>query len=547
MPVITTGITKDKNKAATVALILPLAPDRLYLVPMPVAIFYPMSLLLSVDNAQCRIGRHSMLRIDHFAIESGQHWCIFGPNGAGKSLLANLLAGMRVESGNYVKYAQNFDVALDLHIVSFEEQQRLWQRDNRLDISDFSASAQDQGTLVEELIRGVRTQAEQDNTLLLDLQQKLGLQALFSKGIRFLSSGQTRKVLIARALYASRGEAPQLLILDDPLESIDRDSREQISQCLKQHMTDGFCSLLLCRRQQDILPGVSHLALMDRVGDELRIVEQGLLGEIATGGGFARIVHRLPAMPDSLPPAPEGRRANSQSTEPLIRLENVTASYGEFAVLRDIRWTMTADHHVLIEGPNGCGKSTLLSLIDGENHKGYGQDVFLFGKRKGSGETVWDIKARFGIVSNELHNRYIKGWHVLDVVVSGFFDSVGLYDDSGAGERELAKQWLNTLGIEDLQQHYYHEISFGQQRMVLLARAMVKHPEILILDEPCVGLDDYHRRLILQTLDLIANKTDTNIIYVSHVQDEKPDCINQKLSFVESEAGGFTLEQSALH
>ena len=116
-----------------------------------------MSLLLSVDNAQCRIGPHSMLKIEHFAIEKGQHWCIFGPNGAGKSLLANLLAGMRIESGNYVTYGQNFDVALDLHIVSFEEQQRLWQRDNRLDISDFSASAQDQGTLVEDLIRGVRT------------------------------------------------------------------------------------------------------------------------------------------------------------------------------------------------------------------------------------------------------------------------------------------------------------------------------------------------------------------------------------------------------
>lgn len=514
--------------------------------PVPVATSTPMSLLISVDNAQCRIARHSMLKIKHFSIEDGQHWCIFGPNGAGKSLLANLLAGKRIESGKYVKYEQNFDVAHDLHIVSFEEQQRLWQRDNRLDISEFSDSVQDQGTLVEELIRAVRSQAEQDDDLLQDLQRKLDLQALFGKGIRFLSSGQIRKVLIARALYAHRSGVPQLVILDDPLESIDRDSRQRITQCLEQSMTDSFCSLQLCRRQQDILPGVTHLALMDRVGDELKIVEQGLLADVSTGDGFTSLVDRSPVIANCLPAKPSGRPERSASTEPLIRLQNVTASYGELAVLRNIKWTMEPSHHVLIEGPNGCGKSTLLSLIDGENHKGYGQDVFLFGRRKGSGETVWDIKARFGIVSNELHNKYVKGWRVLDVVVSGFFDSVGLYDDSGAGEIELARQWLKALGIEELQQHYYHEISFGQQRMALLARAMVKHPEILILDEPCVGLDDYHRKLILQTLDLIASESDTRIIYVSHVEDEKPDCINQKLSFVESEAGGFTLEQSTV-
>lgn len=506
----------------------------------------PMSLLLSVDNAQCRIGRHSMLKIDHFAIQDGQHWCIFGPNGAGKSLLANLLAGRRIESGKYVNYEQNFDVTRDLHIVSFEEQQRLWQRDNRLDISEYSDSAQDQGTLVEELIRAVRTQAEQDDDLLQDLQRKLDLEALFGKGIRFLSTGQIRKVLIVRALYARRSGVPQLLILDDPLESIDKDSRQRITQCLQQSMTDDFCSLQLCRRPQDILPGVTHLAVMERIGDELKIIEQGPLAEISAGNGFAKIVNNTPLIANCLPAKPGDRPENKTSTEPLIRLQNVTASYGDIAVLRDIQWIMQPHHHVLIEGPNGCGKSTLLSLIDGENHKGYGQDVFLFGRRKGSGETVWDIKARFGIVSNELHNKYVKGWRVLDVVVSGFFDSVGLYDDSGAGEIDLAKQWLNTLGIEELQQHYYHEISFGQQRMVLLARAMVKHPEILILDEPCVGLDDYHRKLILQTLDLIASKSDTRIIYVSHVEGEKPDCINQKLSFVESEAGGFTLEQSTM-
>jgi len=119
---------------------------------------------------------------------------------------------------------------------------------------------------------------------------------------------------------------------------------------------------------------------------------------------------------------------------------------------------------------------------------------------------------------------------------------VGLYDDSGSSESSAALSWLSALGVEQLAAHYYHELSFGQQRLVLLARAMVKHPAILILDEPCVGLDDYHRQLILQTLDAIAQQTDTKLIYVSHVVEEKPKCINQHIGFIASAAGGYTIQ-----
>lgn len=161
----------------------------------------------------------------------------------------------------------------------------------------------------------------------------------------------------------------------------------------------------------------------------------------------------------------------------------------------------------------------------------YGQAVYLFGTRRGSGETVWDVKARFGVVSNEMHNRYVKGWRVLEVVISGFFDSVGLYDDSGASERGCALAWLEALNIDALATQYYDSISFGQQRLVLLARAMVKHPNVLILDEPCVGLDDSHRELILALVDLIAATTSTHILYVSHTQGEQPRCINQRIRF----------------
>jgi molybdate transport system ATP-binding protein len=350
-------------------------------------------------------------------------------------------------------------------------------------------------------------------------------------------------VLIARSLYAYRDDSPQLIILDDPLESIDRDSREQITSTIEKTMSAHFSSLQLCRRAQDILPGVSHMAVMQRCGAAMQISRQGLLAEVLQTSEFADVVALGIQEAANLDALLTHEISVSKLREELIRLEDVQASYGDSKVLVDVNWVMTSRDHVVIEGPNGCGKSTLLSLIDGENHKGYGQQVFLFGRLKGSGETVWETKKHFGIVSNELHNKYSKGWRVLDVVVSGFFDSVGLYDDSGTAQVDLAKRWIAALGLAQWEKQYYHEISFGQQRLVLLARAMIKKPRILILDEPCVGLDDYHRQLILSVLDTIAERSLTNILYVTHVADEQPSCINQVLRFKQQNGGGFSVEQ----
>jgi len=503
-------------------------------------------MLLRIDQARCRINRHDALVVDRFELESGQHWCVFGPNGAGKSLLAALIMGRRLESGGHVRYRDGFDPVRDILLVSFEEQQRLWRRDERLDISEFSGDAQDQGTTVSKLIRAPLPAVEQDQSLFAALAAELDLAELLDQGIRFLSSGQMRRALIARALYGQHSPRAKLLIFDEPLEAVDRDSRAGIQATIARHLGPDCASLHLCRRERDRFPGATHLLVMDA----LRARQQGAMGPAAWGEATRSIRRHRGEVPRSLPTPPGPAPADSGSVSnpgrgseaKLIELRGVNAGYGELRVLRDVRWTMGARDHVLIEGPNGCGKSTLLSLIDGENHKGYGQEVYLFGRRKGGGETVWEIKRRFGVVSNELHNRYIKGWKVLDVVVSGFFDSVGLYDDSGAGERDHAAAWLETLGVAHLAHRHYHQISFGQQRLALLARAMVKQPAILILDEPCVGLDDRHRDFILAMLDVIAEQTPTRLIYVSHVPDEKPTCINRHLRFVADGEGGYRLE-----
>tara|TARA_B100001057_G_scaffold123076_1_gene121916 strand:+ start:5264 stop:6778 length:1515 start_codon:yes stop_codon:yes gene_type:complete len=484
--------------------------------------------LLRVDQANCRINRRAQLRVTHFSLRQGEHWCLFGGNGTGKTLLANLIAGKRIESGSYVTYREEMDPGRDIVMVSFEEQQRLWQRDNRLDMSEYSDRAEDIGTTVSKLLlSGLTADADLPNAYQ-SVVEHLDLGMFLDKGIRFLSSGQIRRALIGRALIAAVGDTRKLVVFDDPLESIDKGSRQRIIECFEALRVSGFSSLLLCRRQRDILPGTTHLALLEN----MELTRQGRLADVLASQYFQERVTQVPRMPDRLPVAERSVASAPASSTVIIDLEDIHASYGDKRVLESVNWRMTNSHHTLIEGPNGCGKSTLLNLVCGENHMAYGQKVHLFGKQRGSGETVWEIKSRFGLVSNELHNKYVKGWKALDVVVSGLYDSVGLYDDSLASDCAVAKQWLDCLGLADFEACYYHELSFGQQRLVLLARAMVKSPAVLILDEPCVGLDDYHRQLILGILDLIASQTRTRLIFVSHLSEEWPACINQKLEFV---------------
>jgi len=492
--------------------------------------------LVVVANARVPINRRKVLNIHDFSIRPGEHWCVLGGNGAGKSSLAKLIRGELLRGRQYVEYAQSFDSASDLDTVSFEEQQRLWSLDNRHDISEFNAEAKDQGTTVASLISPPANPGILQQRDVMEMLSMLELDKLLARGIRFLSSGQIRKAMIARALLNKQADRNRLLVLDDPLEAIDRQAQPLIRTLLQQWMDPRDATLLLSRRESEVLAGITHLAIME----DLEIIEQGQLDQVRTTDAFHRIANPQVRLIVDIPQQANESKSPGEG-QPPIRLHKVSAGYGDTPVLDQVTWLMDVNHHTLIEGPNGCGKSTLLSLIDGENHKAYGQEVTLFGVRRGSGESVWDIKSHFGVVSNEIHNKYVKGWRVLDVVVSGFYDSVGLYDDSGASQIEIAQQWLSCFSMEHLAREYFHEISFGQQRLILLARAMVKQPDVLILDEPCVGLDDYYRRLVLEFVDRIADQTPTQVIYVSHNEGEEPRCINQRLRFEPSPAGGHRL------
>jgi molybdate transport system ATP-binding protein len=230
----------------------------------------------------------------------------------------------------------------------------------------------------------------------------------------------------------------------------------------------------------------------------------------------------------------------------LVSMEDVRVQYGHTTILDGLSWTMKSGENWVILGPNGCGKTTLLNLVTGDNPQAYANKIFLFGRRRGSGESIWDLKRRTGFVSSEFQIRYRKPISAFEVVLSGFFDSVGLYRDFTTEQKEIAEQWLEILGIADKSDRIFNQLSHGEQRMVLLARSMVKMPPILILDEPCQGLDRINRGRILEAIDVIGGHSQTNILYVTHYPDEIPASMTCMLQFEKRPDGGYKISQQRM-
>jgi molybdate transport system ATP-binding protein len=461
--------------------------------------------LVSLHNIRCNLDRGHSFQHLNWQLQTAQQWAVLGRNGSGKTALARLLGRQIAIASGELCYADDFNPSRDIAYVSFELQQNLCQRDQHLDMSELSESAFDAGTTAYNAILQHRAEPENFGQLCHDY----GLDSLLQTGIRYLSSGEMRKVLILRAL-------------------------------LEQAMKDGQQTLLLTRRKQDVLGPVSHILLMD----QLDIVAAGPRDEIIASRAWRDIFPPPLPLPASLP-APDPARTVfiPEPDQALIEAHNLCASFQGKPVLQNIDFCLGYGEHIAISGPNSCGKSTLLNLVSGENHKAYGQDIKLFGRQRGSGETLWQVKSRFGVVSNAIQARYIRGWNTLEVVISGFYDSIGLYQDYAANERKAALDWLDALQVADTATQRFHTLSYGQQRMALLARAMVTYQPILILDEACTGLDDYNREWVLRMVDHIAAYSNTQLIYVSHLSDEIPSCINRELVFQARDDGSYRLEQ----
>ncbi len=318
--------------------------------------------------------------------------------------------------------------------------------------------------------------------------------------LRTFSSGERKKALL-RYLLKDR---PDFLILDDPFDNLDREFQE------------AFRIELM-----ELSGSVILIQLLSRPADRLEVAQQSafLEGEHLTGfpdydpaevgSPERKLSGTIPAAPEQDIPIPRE----------LVRFSNVSVRYGDTPILNEISWIIRRGEFWELRGPNGSGKTTLITMITGDNPKAYGQDMALFGIPKGSGESVWEIKERIGYFTPAMTDRFSGQHTVSNMLISGLTDSVGLYVRPGDAQRQLAAQWLRLLGMESLGQTYFRDLTAGQQRLVLCARAMIKHPPLLILDEPTAGLDQQAALLVVALIRKMAGESRTAIIFVSHRQE----------------------------
>ena len=219
----------------------------------------------------------------------------------------------------------------------------------------------------------------------------------------------------------------------------------------------------------------------------------------------------------------------------IISMENVSIRYGEKQVLNNVNWTVLPGERWALLGPNGAGKSTLLSLINGDNPQAYANQIVLFDRKRGSGESIWDIKKKIGFVSPELHQYFPAESSCLQVIESGFYDTLGLFRPSNPEKAALALRWMTVLKIEGHARKPLKQVTASTQRLCLLARALVKNPPLLIFDEPCQGLDEQQQRYFKYLLETICSISNTTLIYVTHYQHEIPNVVTQVLRLEEGE------------
>lgn len=435
-----------------------------------------------------------------------QTWAVIGPNGSGKSLIANLIVSRILPTKGEVIYGDRVDPAVDLAYVSFALQKDLIKNDERNDQTDILDGELDPGTLCRDIILDLEDPSDEYNQLV----KLFECERILNSGLRFLSTGETRKALIIRALL----KKPKLLILDEPFEGLDHQSRENLKTILGQCIIDGCSIMMIVNRKEDILKEISHVLLLK----ECSILLEGKKNEVLESKEIDQIYSTMGTQKESL--LIEKPKAQV-SKKTLISMKKVNVQYGETVVLQSLDWQVVSGEHWQVTGVNGSGKSTLISLISGDNPKAYSQNIELFGVKKGSGESVWELKKKIGLISSSFQLAYRESMTCLNVVISGFYDSVGIYKHIGVIETEAAIKWLKNLQIMHLAKKDFSDLSYGEQRMVLIARTMIKEPPLLLLDEPCQGLDAMHAKEVLNAIDLIADYSNTTIIYISHLPEHK--------------------------
>ena len=484
------------------------------------------------------VTRHPVWRMAepvNMEILPGEQIAICGDNAAGKSRLVEIITGHYPLLRNEVHYAfdntgaeagtptQKRLISEQVRFISFRdsygEQDGTYYYQQRWNQHDIDENTPTAGSLLEsvpEFLPGLRQR----------LYDMFALHPVLDKYIITLSSGELRKFQLTRTLLS----APRVLILDNPFIGLDAKTRDLLKELLERlTKTIELTVILILSKYDDVPEFVTHVIPVQGMNVMPKQSRQEFMNSLPHTGDalphhLSRWIAGLPHKDiSSIPFYP-------QHGGEILNLSNVSIRYGNRTILKDLDWTVCEGERWALQGENGAGKSTLLSLVCADNPQSYSCNISLFGHKRGSGESIWQIKRHIGYVSPEMHRAYLRDLPAIDIVASGLSDSVGLYCRPRPEQKEICRQWMEVFGIADIQEKTFLHLSSGEQRLCLLARAFVKDPELLVLDEPLHGLDLKNRQRVREIIQTFCQRPHKTLIMVTHYKEELPECMTHSLT-----------------
>lgn len=485
-----------------------------------------MQPLIEIEQGVVRMPEWRMAQPVDFVLAEGENIAIVGDNGSGKSMFVDIITGCHPLLGDQPRY--NFGtgaghyVSDNIKLITFADSYGenndstyyLQQRWNQCEIDKETPT-------VAQALENACPQSGRDATWQDRLYKMFDIERLLDKYIILLSSGELRKLQMAKALLSR----PRVLIIDNPFIGLDAEAREQLRGLLAQLCAERALQIILVLSQRGDIPDfISHVVEVKgmTVGKKMPREEFCASQDAVLANCFGEVREKVASLPADT--------GNRPLPDEIVNMKGVSIKYGDRTILDRLDWTVRNGEKWTVTGRNGSGKSTLMSLVCADNPQSYACDISLFGKRRGSGESIWEIKRHIGYVSPEMHRAYKKNIPAAYIVASGLKETVGLYARPSAEELAKCKWWMDVFGLEGKEETPFLKLSSGEQRLVLLARAFVKDPDLLILDEPLHGLDDTNRQRVKAIMEAFCSRKDKTLVMISHFQEEFPACIDHSLT-----------------
>jgi molybdate transport system ATP-binding protein len=467
------------------------------------------------------ISRNPLIRLSeavNISIGNEEQIAVVGPNGSGKSLFIGMLTGQYPLKDGTIKYdfypSTSDRVSDNVKYIAFRDSygpaDSHYYYQQRWNSQDADTAPE-----VNEMLGRIN-----DETLKENLFKLFDIEPMLHKKIISLSSGELRKFQLTKALLSS----PRVLIMDNPFIGLDAPTRELLLDLLKKIAASHKVQFIIVLSMMDNIPEfITHVITVHDKKVEHKVTREEYLQNFLTSDktdDYSPLQQRVIDLPYS--------NINYDSDE-VVRLNKVSIRYGERTILKELDWTVRRGEKWALSGANGSGKSTLLSLVCADNPQSYACDITLFGRKRGTGESIWEIKKHIGYVSPEMHRAYLKNLPTIEIVASGLHDSIGLYKRPHKEQYAICEWWMDIFNIEQYKDTPFLQLSSGEQRLALLARAFVKDPELLILDEPLHGLDTYNRRRVKKIIEAFCQRKDKTMIMVTHYENELPSTIDHQI------------------